>query len=165
MRMSDIERSAGASRVTISVADPLSPEAAWCFERYFAELDARFDTGFDPSTSISADEHELTPPDGLLLIARLRGESVGCGALKLHDQAPAEIKRMWVAPSARGVGLGRRLLSELEGHARRAGAVVIRLETNRALTEAIALYKRAGYREVPPFNDEPYAHHWFEKRI
>jgi GNAT superfamily N-acetyltransferase len=104
-------------------------------------------------------------PSGLLLIARLRREPVGCGALKLHGDAPAELKRMWVAPPARGLGLGRRLLRALEQHAGQAGATVLHLETNRHLTEAIALYRSAGYREVDAFNDEPYAHHWFEKRL
>ena len=100
-----------------------------------------------------------------MLLARLRQEPVGCGALKLHDGAPAEIKRMWVARGARGLGLGRRLLHDLERHAMEAGVAVVRLETNQTLTEAIALYRRAGYREVAAFNDEPYAHHWFEKRL
>ena len=63
------------------------------------------------------------------------------------------------------MGLGRRLLRELEQDAASAGATVIRLETNRTLTEAINLYRQAGYREVDRFNDEPYADHWFEKRI
>jgi ribosomal protein S18 acetylase RimI-like enzyme len=72
---------------------------------------------------------------------------------------------MWVAESARGLGLGRRLLSELEAWAGQRGARTLRLETNRALTEAIALYRSAGYREVPAFNDEPFAHHWFEKTL
>ena len=72
---------------------------------------------------------------------------------------------MWIAPAARGLTLGRRLLQELERHAREAGVIVLRLETNRALTEAIALYRRSGYVEVDAFNDEPYAHHWFEKRL
>ena len=72
---------------------------------------------------------------------------------------------MSVAPSARGLGLGRRLLSELERLAQEHGSRVIRLETNRNLTEAIALYRSAGYCEVPPFNDEPYAHHWIDKRL
>jgi ribosomal protein S18 acetylase RimI-like enzyme len=72
---------------------------------------------------------------------------------------------MWVAPEARGLGLGRRLLGELERFAREAGATAARLETNRALGEAVALYRGAGYREVPPFSDEPYAHHWFEKDL
>ena len=77
----------------------------------------------------------------------------------------AYLKRMWVAPEARGLGLGRRLLSELEEHARRHGATVARLETNRSLAEAISLYRSAGYVEVPRFNDEPYADHWFEKDL
>jgi ribosomal protein S18 acetylase RimI-like enzyme len=72
---------------------------------------------------------------------------------------------MWVAPAARGLGLGRRLLRELEDEARRRGATAIRLETNRTLGEAIALYRSAGYVEIDPFNDEPYAHHWFEKPL
>jgi ribosomal protein S18 acetylase RimI-like enzyme len=72
---------------------------------------------------------------------------------------------MWVATSARGLGVGRRILSELERHARQRGARVARLETNRTLSEAISLYRSAGYTEVDAFNDEPYAHHWFEKPI
>jgi ribosomal protein S18 acetylase RimI-like enzyme len=78
---------------------------------------------------------------------------------------PFYLKRMWVAPQARGLGVGRRLLAELEDHARRRGAKVAYLETNKALREAIALYRSAGYVEVEPFNDEPYAHHWFAKRL
>jgi ribosomal protein S18 acetylase RimI-like enzyme len=72
---------------------------------------------------------------------------------------------MWVAETARGLGLGRRLLAELEESAARSGAPAVRLETNRSLIEAIALYRSSGYVEVPPFNDEPFAHHWFEKPL
>jgi ribosomal protein S18 acetylase RimI-like enzyme len=72
---------------------------------------------------------------------------------------------MWVDPRARGLGIGRRLLAELEQHAIAGGSRTVRLETNKALTEAIAMYRAAGYREVEAFNDEPYAHHWFEKHI
>jgi len=107
----------------------------------------------------------MTPPAGLFLVATLHGEPAGCGALKFHPGAPAEIKRMWVAPEARGLGLGRRILAELETRAATHGVRVLRLETNRALGEAIGLYRAAGYREVTPFNDEPYAHHWFEKTL
>lgn len=163
--MAEVERLLVASTVTISVADPESSPATWCFDQYYAELQSRFDAGFDPAQSISAESHELVPPAGMLLIAWLRHDPIGCGALKFYDDAPAELKRMWVAPSARGLGLGRRLLQELERHARDAGATVLHLETNRALTEAIALYRHASYIEVPAFNDEPYAHHWFEKRL
>jgi GNAT superfamily N-acetyltransferase len=151
--------------VRFAIEDPSSADARWCFEQYFAELDARFDAGFDPALSISADAAELTPPAGALVIARLRERAIGCGALKFHPHLPAEVKRMWVSPDARGLALGRRLLEELEQHAREAGVRVLRLETNRALTEAIALYRRSGYVEVDAFNDEAYAHHWFEKRL
>ena len=72
---------------------------------------------------------------------------------------------MWVAESARGLGIGRRLLAELESRAAAEGDRVVRLETNKALTEAIGLYRSAGYREIGAFNDEPYAHHWFEKNL
>jgi len=151
--------------VSFAIEDPTTDDARWCIEQYFAELDARFDAGFDPARSIPADAHELVPPSGALIVARLDGKPIGCGALKFHGDAPAELKRMWVAPRARGLGVGRRLLQELERHARDAGVTIVRLETNHALTEAIALYRRSGYVEVERFNEEPYAHHWFEKRL
>jgi DNA-binding MarR family transcriptional regulator/GNAT superfamily N-acetyltransferase len=157
--MAEVERLLLASMVDVAETDPRAPDARYCQRAYVAELAARFDGGFDPARSISADDEELTPPAGLLLVARLHGDPVGCGALKLRPTV-AEVKRMWVAPAVRGLGLGRRLLAELEG---RAGARTLRLETNRALGEAVALYRSAGFREVAPFNDEPYAHHWFEK--
>jgi len=163
--VAEVERLLHASMVRFAIEDPASADARWCVAQYFAELQARFETGFNPAHSIPADAHELTPPAGALFIARLRGQPVGCGALKLHGSAPAELKRMWIAPSARSLGLGRRLLRALEQHAREAGAAMVRLETNRALTEAIALYRRSGYVEVAAFNAEPYAHHWFEKII
>lgn len=172
--MAEVERLLRASLVQIDPEDPTTRDARWCIAQYVAELNVRFEAGFDPARGISADPHELTPPAGLLLVARLQGRPVGCGALKLHEASssapepgpkPAELKRMWVSPEARGLGLGRRLLQELEQHARAAGVRVIHLETNRALTEAIALYRASGYQEVAPFNDEPYAHHWFEKRL
>jgi len=159
-----VERLLRASLVQVAVEDASTADGRWCLQQYFAELADRFDSGFDPANSITG-EDELTPPRGLLLVARLHEEPVGCGGLShLRDSAP-EVKRMWVAPEVRGLGLGRRMLRELERHAAAAGAPTIRLETNRALAEAIQLYRSSGYREVPAFNDEPYAHHWFEKRL
>jgi ribosomal protein S18 acetylase RimI-like enzyme len=163
--MAEVERLLVASMIQVSPRDPRRPDARWCLESYFGELARRFDAGFDPARSISADDTELTPPAGLLLVAALHGEPVGCGAVKFHDDAPTEIKRMWVAPEARGLGLGRRLLADLEARAAARGAPIVRLETNRTLTEAISLYRASGYREVAPFNDEPYAHYWFEKTL
>jgi DNA-binding MarR family transcriptional regulator/GNAT superfamily N-acetyltransferase len=163
--MAQVERLLIASMVQITITDPTSPDARWCLEQYFTELGQRFEAGFDSTIGISAHPHELVPPAGLLLVARLREEPIGCGALKFHENAPGEIKRMWVAKRARGLGLGRRLLEALEYEARQAGVTILHLETNRTLAEAIALYRQAGYQEVEAFNDEPYAHHWFEKRL
>lgn len=163
--MAEVERLLAAALVQISVTDPAHADARACLDAYAAELARLFDEGFDPGRSISANAPELRPPAGLFLVARLRGDAVGCGALKLHGSAPAEVKRMWVSESARGLGLGRRLLAELEGHATANGVRSLRLETNRNLTAAISLYRSAGYVEVEAFNDEPYAHHWFEKRL
>jgi DNA-binding MarR family transcriptional regulator/GNAT superfamily N-acetyltransferase len=163
--MDTVERLLTAGLIDVSVDDPTSSAAEYCFRSYVVELQARFEAGFDPARSISADPDELVEPRGLVLVARLRDEPVGCGALKLHSDRPAEIKRMWVAPGARGLGLGKRLLHELEQHARARGATVVHLETNRVLTEAVGLYRSAGYVEVDPFNNDPYAHHWFEKRL
>ena len=163
--MDDVDRLLTAALVQIDSVDPAHPDAQRCLDEYFAELDRRFDAGFDPARSISADLDEMRPPAGAFLVAKSHGDAVGCGALKFHAEAPAEIKRMWVDRRARGLGVGRRLLTALEQRALANGSRTVRLETNEALTEAIAMYRAAGYREVDAFNDEPYAHHWFEKRI
>ena len=160
-----VRRLLEASSITVEPEPAGSAGARWCIAQYFDELGRRFDQGFDPALSIPAAEADMTPPHGVLLVARLRGRPVGCGALKFHPGEPTELKRMWVDPSTRGLGLGRRILRELEQHAASAGATTIRLETNASLAEAIALYRSAGYDEVPAFNDEPYAHHWFEKQL
>ena len=107
----------------------------------------------------------MAPPSGLFVLARLEGDAVGCGGLKRTGRTTGEIKRVWTAPSARGMGVARRVLRALEAAARDMGLRTLRLDTNRALTEAHALYRSEGFREVARFNDNPYAHHWFEKRL
>jgi GNAT superfamily N-acetyltransferase len=114
---------------------------------------------------VSAARHELMPPLGGFLVAYLDGGAVGCGGVKHAPGRPAEIKRMWVADSARGHGIGRRLLAELEAIATAVGAGVAHIETNSVLVEALTLYRDAGYVEVPAFNDEPFADVWMEKRL
>jgi GNAT superfamily N-acetyltransferase len=153
------------STVDIRQIDPAHPDAQACLRAYFAELDSRSESGFDPEAGISAEPHELTPPAGSMLVAFLRDDPVGCGAVKHQPGAPSQIKRMWVSDAARGHGIGRQLLAALEALAERSGAPAIHLETNRALLEAISLYRSAGYREVPAFNDEAFADHWFEKTL
>jgi DNA-binding MarR family transcriptional regulator/GNAT superfamily N-acetyltransferase len=163
--MTTVARLLTAGAVRFAVADPAAPEAQYCLREYFTELDRRFATGFDPRRGTVPDAGEFAPPGGVLIVASLWSEPIGCGGLLLHDDDAADVKRMWVDRSARGLGVGRRLLAELEAHAIRSGRTVTRLETNRGLAEAIALYRSAGYAEVEPFNDEPYADHWFAKRL
>ncbi len=163
--MSEVEKLLNLSFTRISVEDPDSPDAKWCLEQYFAELDKRFESGFNAGRSIPADSGDLRPPRGTFLVARLDGRPVGCGAVKLIEPGVGSIKRMWVSREVRGAGVGRRLLLVLEKEAAGLGMGLLRLETNRSLSEAPALYRRNGYREVAAFNDDPYADHWFEKRI
>ena len=166
--MAEVERLLVASMVEVEVRAPGDPAARFCMRSYYRELATRFDGGFDPDAALPTRDDQLTLPAGLILVATLHGEPVGCGALKLPkpiSDSPAEIKRLWVSPSVRGLGLGRRLLGELEAQARRHRYGTVRLDTNRALTEAISMYRASGYREVPAYNDEPYAHHWFEKDL
>jgi DNA-binding MarR family transcriptional regulator/GNAT superfamily N-acetyltransferase len=163
--MRSVERLITGSLVQIRIVDPEHPDAKRCLRAYVAELNRRSDIPFDPADGSTAEPHEVRPPAGAFLVARLNGDAVGCGAVKHQPGGPTDIKRMWVAESARGLGVGRRLLASLEQLARDSGAPVARLETNRALVEAIAMYRSAGYREVPAFNDEPFAHHWFTKPL
>jgi len=161
----EVEKLLTAGSVDIDVVDPAERHAQHCLHEYFAELDRRFDAGFDPAASRPADPDDMRPPRGLFLVATLRDEPIGCGGLKFHDDEPTEVKRMWVAPDARGLGVGRRLLAELERRAAEHGSRTVRLDTNGALAEAVAMYRSAGYREVIAFNDEKYADHWFEKHL
>jgi DNA-binding MarR family transcriptional regulator/GNAT superfamily N-acetyltransferase len=163
--MREVERLLTAASVEITAVDPEHPDARYCLAEYVAELNRRSERGFDPSVGATALPHEVRPPAGEFFVAYLHGEAVGCGAVKHHASAPAEIKRMWIAPSARGLGLGRRLLDALETCARAGGASVARIETSAVLVEALALYRSAGWVEVAPFNDEPFADHWLEKAL
>ena len=163
--MAEVHRLLQAAGVRIERVDPTNESARWCLQQYFSELASRFEEGFDPAQSIPADDSELRPPLGALLVASVDGEPVACGGVKLISPGIGSLKRMWVAGSARGVGLGRRMLLALEAEARELGVTTLRLETNRALAEAISLYRRSGYAQVAPFNSDPYADFWFEKRL
>jgi DNA-binding MarR family transcriptional regulator/GNAT superfamily N-acetyltransferase len=163
--MRDVERLLTFGAVQIVPVDPEHPDAEYCLAEYVAELNRRSPRGYDPAAGVTAEPHEVRPPAGDFLVAYLHGEPVGCGCAKHHAGEPSEIKRMWIAPAARGLGLGRRMLEELEACARRSGARVAHIEISSVLPEAIALYRSAGWVEVAPFNDEPFADHWFEKAL
>lgn len=145
--------------------EPTSPTAMSLLDRYFAELDARFPEGFDVALTVAAPPDELRAPHGAFLVAFLADEPVACGAVRKTGATVGEIKRMWVAPTARGKGVARRLLAALETRAATLGCTTVRLDTHAALDEAIALYRSSGYVSIPAYNDNAYAAHWFEKRI
>lgn len=155
----------GPAAPRIEHVHPADPRARWCVDQYYAELDRRFEAGFDPGVSIPADDEELVPPRGAFVLATVEGEPVACGVVKAIGSGMGSVKRMWVSPAARGLGLGRKILVAIEDAARALGLTRLRLETNRTLREAIVLYRSSGYREVDAFNDETYAHHWFEKDL
>ncbi len=164
--MRTVERLVATSLVDLRQVDPAGPDAQRCLRAYVAELNRRAPRrGFDPSKGATADPHEVRAPHGAFVVAYLRGDPVGCGALKHQPDQGSDLKRMWVAESARGLGLGRRLLEHLERLAVEHGSREARLETSDVLPEAIALYRSAGYVEVPPFNDEPFADRWFSKAL
>lgn len=163
--MREVERLLITASIKIRPVDPEHPDARYCLAEYVAELNRRSTRGFDPSIGATALPHEVRPPAGHFFVAYLHDDPIGCGAVKHHADAPAEIKRMWLAPRARGLGLGRRLLEKLEACALARGARVAHIETSAVLTEALALYRSAGWVEVPAFNAEPFADHWLEKAL
>ncbi len=151
--------------VVFSVIDAESPPARWALRRYFAELDARFVGGFDGAGALDEAGAVLNPPHGLFVIAGPAEAPTACGGVCFIDSARAEIKRMWVAPGARGQGLATQLLHQLEQLIARTGRASVVLDTNSVLTEAIRMYERCGYRPIARYNDNPYAHLWFGKQI
>ena len=151
--MTDELRSRAAALV-LEVVPPEDPRARQAMSRYFAELAERF--GFDPAGA----SH-----DGPFVVAVDAGGAVAGGGLRTLPDGRAEVKRMWVDPGWRGSGLGRRLLTRLEVLAAETGHDRAVLDTNGALTEAVALYDRAGWARIERYNDNPHAQLWFEKHV
>jgi DNA-binding MarR family transcriptional regulator/GNAT superfamily N-acetyltransferase len=158
------ERILRSATVRFSAVDPRSPAAQTALGRYFAELDDRFASGFDPGHGgATGDAQAFTPPDGIFFVMTSDDEVIGCGGVHCLDETTAEIKRMWVHDDWRGLGLGARLLGRLEAESAELGRTRVVLDTNEALAEAIAMYRRSGYHAIERYSDNPYAHHWFEK--
>ncbi len=153
------------SRIAISEAHPAGPDARACLAAYYAELAARFDAGFGPPPGPDPDATLMRAPHGAFLLADADGLTAGCVALKRETNRLAEVKRLWIAPAARGLGLATRLMAAAEARARAMGIAALRLDTNRNLPEAVALYRAQGWTEIPCYNDNPYANHWFEKHL
>jgi DNA-binding MarR family transcriptional regulator/GNAT superfamily N-acetyltransferase len=161
----EVRRLLAISMVSVARESPTSADAKWCLGHYYEELLERFEEPFDPGRTLPARAEELVPPSGAFLVARFDGQPAGCGALRTLAPGVGEIMRTWVDRPHRGLGLGGRILEALEVEAVAAGHRSVRLYTNRSLREARAMYRAAGYVEVDRYNDDPYAHHWFEKRL
>ena len=162
--MAEVERLLRAGAIVVALEPVESADSAWCLEQYFAELARRFDAGFDPGKG-GAGAEAMKPPHGWFFLARLDGRPVGCGGLAPLGAKTSEIKRVWTAPDARGLGVARRVIAAIEATAREAGVATLKLDTNRALKEAHALYRKLGYVETARYNDNPYADHWFKKPL
>ena len=159
------ERLLRTATVTFDVVDPASPDAQHAMTSYFAELDARFPTGFEPGDALHVDALAMRPPQGAFVVVRSDMEAIGCGGLQRIDDETSEIKRMWIHPQWRGLALGSRLLRHLEQLARELGRRRVVLDTNGSLREAISMYESTGYARIQRYNDNPYAQHWFEKDL
>lgn len=159
------ERLLRGATVELDRVDAGSPEAQTAMAQYFAELDVRFPAGFDAGGASAGDRLALNPPDGAFVVVRSDLDVIGCGGVQRLDEETGEIKRMWIHADWRGLGLGRRLLDHLEAVASQLGRTRVVLDTNGTLVEAIAMYGAAGYTEIARYNDNPYAQHWFEKRL
>ncbi len=155
----------GRDRVVIEEADPRGEAAKYCLGAYFEEIASRFEHGFKVSRSRDPAAEQMIRPRGAFLVAWSDDLPVGCVGLKGGTHSIAEIKRLWVAPYARGIGLSRRLMAEAEGIARELSIKTLRLDTNRALSEAKQLYLKTGWKEIDRFNDDPYADSFFQKRL
>ena len=150
--------------LTFDRVSPDDPEVAPLYDAFIREADGPL--GIDLEAEIAAGASaDLAPPAGALLLARVDGEPAGLGGVRHLDTEVAEVKSMYVAPTHRGRGLARRLLAELEEIARRHGCEATRLDTSDYLTEAIGLYRAAGYREVADYNGNPKASLWFERAL
>ncbi|NBM19677.1 GNAT family N-acetyltransferase [Streptomyces sp. GC420] len=151
-----------------------SPDAVDLWRAYYTEVSDRWyrlhqghatDPGELEREIAAASWSELVPPTGSLIVARYAGEAMGCAGVRMLDATTGEVKRVYIRPRARGTGGARPLLRAVEEAGRGLGARRLRLDTRGDLVEARALYAGCGYTEIPPYHDDPYAEHFFEKRI
>lgn len=136
---------------TIAREAPDQPE----LRGLMADNDAFYAARYPPELVFTLDVAELERPEVAFYVARVDGRAVGYGAIVRQAADWAEIKRMYVDPAARGLGIGRLILDTLEDHARHAGIGLLRLETGVKQPAAIGLYRAAGYVDRGPFGDYP----------
>ncbi|WP_406254651.1 GNAT family N-acetyltransferase [Streptomyces chartreusis] len=149
--------------ITVTLVDGAAPDARACLDGYAADIDERFPEGFDKDDLVAP--QEVSGDAGAFFVAYEEDRPVGCGALRRLEPGVGEIRHVWVHPTARRLGLARRLLDALEQEAVARHLSVVRLDTHAALTEAQAMYRACGYTAIPAYDDNVYASHWFEKRL
>lgn len=135
--------------VAIAIEQPNQPEVAALIalsDEYMASL-------YPPEGNFAVDLDALCRPDISFLVARLDGKAVGCGGIKWLEDGSAELKRIFVHDSARGHGVGRRIMRELEALAAGRNVRLLYLETGPLNVEAVRLYQSLGYRQCRPFAD------------
>ncbi|RMB77771.1 GNAT family N-acetyltransferase [Rhodococcus sp. SBT000017] len=159
-----------ALAATFAVVHPASEPASEILFRYYADVVGRFhgrEASDDEVLRAMIDEpsDDLTGNSGLLVVAYVGVDVVGCGGIRFVSDDTAELTRLFVDASARGSGVGVSIVEFLEGFVQQSNRTKIRLDTRADLVEARRLYSKLGYREVPAFNAEPYAEVWLEKRL
>jgi len=148
--------------VRIAAIDPMDPRALQAISSFLNEMVERVDA--NALTTDPADETEGYIAKGIFFCALdERDNVVGCGALEEVSPEVAQIRRMWVNPVLRGQGIGRRLLSALEGAAAVSGYLTLQLEVYEELTEAILLYETSGFVRVEPSGPAPVDLRFYER--
>ncbi len=155
----------GRGRISIEEVDPRGEQARYCLGEYYGELSRRFKGGFEVSLSRDPEAADMMAPRGAFFVAMSDGLPLGCVGLKGDGSELAEVKRLWVAPFARGLGVGRTLMEAAESAAQKRSVKTLRLDTNSALAEAQQLYRSTGWIEIGRFNDDPYPDLFFEKQL
>lgn len=161
--MATAQRLLRLAGITVDLVDGAAPDARSCLDAYAADLDERFPEGFDKDDLVRPEE--VSGDAGAFFVAYEERRPVGCGALRRLEPGVGEIRHVWVHPDARRLGLARRLLAALEQEASARHLTAVRLDTHAALTEAQAMYRACGYTDIPAYDDNIYASHWFEKRL
>lgn len=155
----------GRGRFCLLEVVPGDARAQACMAAYYRELAVRFTDGYEVARSSDPEQSDLRRPRGAFLLALSDDLAIGCAGLKGTDKGYAEVKRVWVAPEARGLGVSHLLMQRIEQIARELGISLLRLDTNSALPEAVAFYRKNGWSEIPRFNDDPYPDLFFEKSL
>ncbi len=153
------------NEIVFEEVDYASEIATKCLNAFAAELSQRLNLVFDLKLSGDPELSQMAHPNGSFVVARLGEMPLGCVGIKGNGGPIAEIKRMWIAPAARGLGLAQELMTNAEVAAAELGIKTLRLDTNHRLKEAVGLYLKMGWVEIERFNDDPYPDLFFEKHL